>query len=105
MIERQYTDEAMQILKEDAFEALCLQPEATEEEWTETMINEYSIEIADAFGAECAAHSMIKAHLHDIWCSEYHDETTGETHTFDGWKRLILGDGDNSPPVPILDHC
>lgn len=69
-----------------AFEVLLLHPGITRDGWIDTLMEQYSIEVIDAYGTN--PHVTKKALL-ALWSHPYTDLATGATLTYDRWATLF----------------
>ncbi len=80
------TGEAMEELKEAAFEALLLHPGCGLGEWTRTLFEAYRAEITDVFGTDTKDAS---AGLAALWKTPYRDGGSARTLTFERWAETF----------------
>ena len=82
---------AIDELSTAAFEVLLLHPGCGRDGWIETLMEQYSIEVVDAYGT---SHEIIRAALEDLWSQPYTDIATGTTLTYRQWADTLSTEAD-----------
>jgi len=77
---------ALEDLHESAFEALMLHTGCDKDTWFEVMFEEYGIDIIDAYGTD---EEEVMAAVSNLWNEPYHDDRSGQTHTFAEWAGIF----------------
>ena len=85
------TSYAIDELSTAAFEVLLLHPRCGRDGWIETLMEQYSIEVVDAYGT---SHEIIRAALEDLWSQPYTDIATGTTLTYRQWADTLSTEAD-----------
>lgn len=76
--------EAMEDLKASAFEVLLLHPGCYSAKWATILTEQYGTEVVDAFGSDG---EKVYSSLMKLWRSEYKDENSGLTRTYEVWAK------------------
>lgn len=79
-------EEAIEELKHAAFEVLLTNPGIDDKEWVGNLLLRYSSEVIDAFGREP---EKIHSSLFKLWKTDYHDNLSRLTRTFEEWSKAF----------------
>ena len=86
MQDTEQEDEALEELKSAAFEALLLHPGCWYGEWSTILVEQYTMEVYDAFGED---EDTIRPSLAKLWMEEYQDVASGQTYTYRDWSKVF----------------
>ena len=79
-------DEMLDELKAAAFEVLMLNPGSEQNDWANILVQQYSIEVVDAYGNNPPE---VYASLCDLWDTEYLDPNSGLEYTYRTWAEAF----------------
>ena len=82
-------DDTLSELKAAAFEVLLLNPGCEQNDWTNTLVEQYGLEVVDAFGNDPAE---AFASLADLWDTPYYDQNSGLEYDFKTWAEAFATD-------------
>ena len=79
-------NETLEELKAAAFEVLMLNPGSEQNDWANILVQQYSIEVVDAYGNNPPE---VYASLCDLWDTEYLDPNSGLEYTYRTWAQAF----------------
>ena len=82
-------DEIIDELKTAAFEALLLYPGSEEGDWEHVLVEQYPMEIVDAYGTDP---EDAYASLASLWETPYLDPNSGLEYTFSTWAECFCNE-------------
>lgn len=81
-----HQDDAMDELRDAAFEVLLLHPGCDLDMWGEILAEQYGTELIDAFGEDL---DKITTGVIKLWHTPYHDDNSGLKRTFAQWAEAF----------------
>lgn len=84
----QRQDEAMNELRDAAFEVLLLHPGCDLTRWKQILCKQYGTEMVDAYGHIDEPYDMVRE-LEKLWTSRYRDDNSGLERTYETWAEVF----------------
>lgn len=89
VIEEGQTDETLDELKAVAFEVLLLHPGCEHNDWVNLLVEQYGMELTDAYGTDPAE---VYSSLDELWESPYLDKASGLEYAYKTWAEAFATD-------------
>lgn len=79
-------DDAQRELEAAAFEVLLLNPGVERSDWMQILVEQYGIEVVDAYGNNPL---VVFPALEDLWEAQYYDENSQQERAFFEWAQAF----------------